>query len=97
MTGAAGPVTVGPDGTHWRRVGYCSGCGECCLGDPFNGERGEAVVEGYCPLARAADGAIRCSGYGRDRYYLSGCNVFPQFPSQIADKPSCTYSFERAE
>jgi len=29
-----------------------------------------------------------------DPYYLSGCNVWPDNPDQIADKPGCSYTFE---
>jgi hypothetical protein len=92
---AESPITVGPDGSKWIREGECSGCGQCCLGDPFNGSEGPAEVDGYCPLARLAGDKIRCAGYGVHPYYLRGCNVFPQFPEQIADKPLCTYTFQR--
>ena len=61
--------------------------------DPFNGEEGAPLVAGYCPLYRLSDQG-HCAGYGWHSYYLGGCNVWPDHPEQIADKPGCTYSFE---
>lgn len=63
------------------------------MGDPFNGGEGEPAVEGFCPLFRwREDGSGHCSDREHP-YYLNGCDSFPSHPSQIADKPSCTYSF----
>lgn len=61
--------------------------------------------QGWCPLLRfhegASEGDTTCVGHtgvvapgNEDPYYMSGCNVWPQDPVQIADKPSCTYTFE---
>jgi hypothetical protein len=77
----------------WVRSGECCHCGECCKGDPFNGEQGAPAVAGYCPLYQLSEHG-HCAGYGKHPYYLSGCNVWPDRPELIADKPSCTYSFE---
>jgi hypothetical protein len=82
------------DGT-FARTGECCRCGECCVDDPFEGELGEATVHGMCPLYRLLDDG---KGHCSDRvhpYYLNGCNVFPTHPGQIADKPGCSYSFEK--
>jgi len=82
-------------GEVWERSGECNRCGECCVGDPFNGTLGPAEVPGYCPLFRWLEpGRGHCSDR-QHSYYLSGCNTFPSHPSQIADKPSCSYSFRR--
>lgn len=81
----------------WIRSGECCRCGECCSGDPFNGEEGPAVVPEACPLYRIIGGHGHCSGYGVHPYYLNGCNVWPSHPNQIMDKPSCTYRFEWRE
>jgi len=78
----------------WIRHGECTRCGQCCVGDPFNGEEGAASVAGYCPLYRLLDGRGHCSGHGQHPYYLGGCNRWPDRPELIADKPSCTYTFE---
>jgi hypothetical protein len=72
------------------RSGECNRCGDCCKGNPFTGEPG-----GYCPLfAWASEGVGHCTDR-RHRYYLSGCNVWPTHPDQIADKPNCSYTFAR--
>lgn len=84
------------DGRTWRRTGECNRCGECCRsGDPFNGQLGPAPVEGACPLfsLTVADGLPGCTDREHS-YYLAGCNVFPQFPDQVAAYPSCSYEFE---
>lgn len=81
----------------WVRSGECCRCGECCRGDPFNGENGPPLVEGYCPLYRQDSEQGHCTGYGTHPYYLGGCKVWPQHPGQIADKPSCTYRFDWVE
>jgi hypothetical protein len=78
-------------------LGECCRCGDCCKGDPFNGELGAAAVAGYCPLYRVSADGGHCIGYGVHSYYLGGCNVWPQRPEQIADKPNCTYRFEWAD
>lgn len=80
----------------WVRSGECCRCGDCCKGDPFNGQR-PVTIKGYCPLFRWRDGKAYCTGYGEHPYYLGGCNVWPQHPAQIADKPHCTYRFEWAD
>lgn len=80
---------VQPDGSVWERSGDCCRCGECCKGDPFGGDHD------YCPLFRwLEDGRGACVDREHP-YYLNGCNVFPTRPEQIADKPSCSYIFER--
>lgn len=79
--------------TIYERSGYCCRCGECCVGDPFDGEEGEPAVEGYCPLFRMQGLLGSCSNREHP-YYLSGCNVWPSHPNQIEDKPSCTYKFK---
>lgn len=81
------------DGT-FVRTGECCRCGECCVGDPFEGKEGEPVVSGFCPLYRLLEGRGHCSDREHP-YYLMGCNVFPTHPGQIADKPGCSYTFER--
>lgn len=99
----------------WVRSGYCCRCGDCCVGDPFEGDldaphRSELMkriprVAGYCPLYEIRDEGFEykgfCAGHigaappgKEDSYYMSGCNVWPDNPSQIADKPRCTYKFE---
>lgn len=86
------PVQLYTDskGTTWKRTGYCCKCGECCRGNPFTGEE-----HGYCPLLKALeDGTFNCTDR-QHPYYLQGCNVWPQRPEQITDKPKCTYKFER--
>lgn len=86
---------VQADGTVWERSGECCRCGECCKGDPFNGELGEAPVCDYCPLFRwLQDGRGSCSDR-KHPYYLSGCVDYPTRPEQITDKPSCSYTFAR--
>lgn len=79
------------DGSVLIRSGYCSGCGECCAGDPFNGQEGVAKIVGACPLL----GLHGCTNKDH-RYYKNACTLFPQHPSQIIDKPSCTYTFREA-
>jgi hypothetical protein len=61
-------------------------------------------ASGYCPLFEwhigDPNGDGFCIGHeppNQDRYYLSGCNVWPTDPVQIADKPKCTYSFSWVE
>lgn len=86
-------------GRVWRRSGDCNRCGECCSGDPFNGELGTNVIDGIvsCPILRKqGDGTSTCSDRGHP-YYLNGCNVFPQFPEQVANYPSCSYVFTLVE
>lgn len=81
-------IFAGEDGTYIR-VGECNRCGACCRGNPFDPEDGSE----YCPLFRWLDEGV---GHCDDRnhpYYLSGCNLFPSRPSQIEDKPNCSYEF----
>jgi len=59
-------------------------------GNPFTGE------PGWCPLLRMDDGIASCVDR-QHPYYLNGCNVWPTHPEQIADKPSCSYKFERID
>ena len=82
----------GPNG-KFIRSGTCCRCGECCFGDPFEGERGIPEIEGACFLLTFANGKFSCKDR-QDPYYLKGCNEFPSHPGQIADKPSCSYRFE---
>jgi len=86
----------------WKRSGYCCRCGDCCIGDPFNGEEGLPAIEGRCPLFRfhhTPDGNEEglCIGHeppNQHPYYLNGCNVWPSDPRHIAHLPRCTYKFE---
>jgi len=56
---------------------------------------GEPKVKGGCALlALLPDGRFACTDRANP-YYLSGCNVWPTHPGQIADKPGCSYTFER--
>lgn len=50
-----------------------------------------------CPLYRLklADGQPGCAGHGTDPFYLAGCVDWPSKPEHIADKPLCTFRFER--
>lgn len=58
-------------------------------------------VAGYCPLfSWISPGQGHCSGHigvappgQEDPYYMAGCSAWPQSPSEIEDKPSCTYKF----
>jgi hypothetical protein len=82
------------DGT-FVRTGECCRCGQCCWGDPFNGEMGVPEIAGACPLLTLElDGRYAC-GDRQNTYYLNGCNVWPTHPGQIADKPGCSYRFEK--
>jgi len=83
-----------PDGT-FVRTGECCRCGECCWGDPFVGSLGKPELPGGCALLTLLpDGLYACKDR-QNPYYLNGCNVFPSHPGQIADKPSCSYKFEK--
>lgn len=75
------PVITSYDGVRYLRTGFCSRCGACCDGpEP-------------CPqLSYDAAGLAVCAGYRTSPTSLAGCNVYPQGPRQIADKP-CTYRF----
>lgn len=77
----------------WQRTGECNRCGDCCKGNPFDNSDNNDV---YCPLLQLVAGVFTCTDR-QHPYYLQGCNVFPQHPSQIADKPNCSYSFEWVE
>ena len=87
----------GPNGV-FIRTGECNRCGECCAtGDPFEGAMGAPEIPGACPLLTLQfDGFHACKDR-RHPYYLQGCNVWPTHPGQIADKPSCSYKFERVD
>lgn len=77
----------------WVRSGECCRCGECCkTGDPFDGQMGEPLIEGACPLLSLFNGRYACTDR-RNGYYLNGCNIWPTHPDQIADKPGCSYTF----
>ena len=52
------------------------------------------MITGACPLLALRGGVYACTDR-RHPYYLNGCNVFPTHPGQIADKPGCSYRFER--
>jgi hypothetical protein len=82
---------------EWRRTGYCCRCGDCCKGNPFTGS-----PEGYCPFFAVQWNVERegWQGHCTDRtsantYYTMACAMYPTHPSQIEDKPHCTYRFER--
>lgn len=79
----------------WKRTGTCNGCGECCKsGDPFLGEEGVAE-DGGCPHLVFTGELHRCSVWNAGHPYVAAaCAVFPQFPAQIEDYPSCSFSFE---
>lgn len=81
-------------GETWVRTGECCRCGQCCWGDPFNGEQGGPLIEGACPLLGLFSGRYVCTDR-QHPYYLNGCNVWPTHPAQIADKPGCSYRFEK--
>lgn len=51
--------------------------------------------DGMCPLldVTRADGTRLCKGHGVDRYYLSGCNVWPTIPAHVAAYSRCTYTW----
>lgn len=62
--------------------------------------RRPAPVAGYCPLYEIQGGQGFCAGHvgvvpagQEDPYYMSGCNVWPMTPLEIAGCPSCTYTF----
>lgn len=103
--GRGGQVTEEPpqrtrdmaSGVLWERTGSCCRCGECCKsGDPFNGELGEAAVEGACPLFGWRDGLGHCTDR-TNRYYVHGCASWPSVPKQIREYPGCSYVFARVE
>lgn len=77
---------------EWRRTGYCCRCGDCC--------RDSESPTGYCSLFvlhwdQAREGFQgHCADRSSDTF-TAGCDVWPQHPAQIADKPHCTYRFER--
>ena len=50
-----------------------------------------AAPSGYCGHCAGHSG-VAPSGQ-EEPYYLAGCNVWPTDPTQIADKPACTYTF----
>ena len=91
----------------WVRSGECCRCGQCCVGtppwessDPNDPMLKPPKVEGMCPLYElhvgASEGEGFCIGHeppNQHGYYLSGCNVWPNDPEQIADKPGCSYTF----
>jgi hypothetical protein len=88
----------------WIRSGYCCRCGECCKGVPPALADRPSEVEGHCPLFTrsqpSSDGPGFCRGHTgavpagqEDPYYLAGCIHWPQHPDNIADCPSCTYTF----
>jgi hypothetical protein len=81
----------------WIREGECNRCGDCCKGDPGRDDMARpGAVEGYCPLFAFVDGLATCNG--RDHaYYLAGCNVWPNDPGQLTDKPNCSYTFRWEE
>ena len=76
----------------WIRSGECNRCGECCVGDPFNGEEGPASVPGFCPFYRIVDGIGACCDR-TNAYYLAACRDYPTDPQQISECPSCSYTF----
>lgn len=80
-------------GAVWRRTGACCGCGACCKGDPYNGERGASPVEGMCVMFASGVGCTDKSA--ANPYYGNACAQWPTHPHQVADKPECTYRFER--
>jgi len=67
--------------------------------------RRSAPVAGYCPLYELRELGFEhngfCAGHtgavpagAEDPYYLAGCNVWPDHPDQIIDKPHCTFKFD---
>lgn len=82
------------DGT-FVRTGECCRCGQCCWGDPFGGAMGKPALTGACPLLALLPGGRFACTDRHNPYYLNGCNVWPTHPGQIADKPGCSYRFER--
>lgn len=93
-----GPVFVGSDGIVRRRVGSCNWCGDCCVGDPFNGALGEASEPGMCPaLKRLPDGTRVCSLHGTDNeYWNSACKHWPSKPEHVNQEHlhRCSFTFE---
>jgi hypothetical protein len=85
-------VADDPSGVYVR-TGECCRCGECCYGDPFNGDLGPPEIADACPLLALHAGVYTCTDR-QNTYYLSGCNVWPTHPAQIADKPGCSFRFE---
>jgi hypothetical protein len=83
----------------FAREGDCSRCGACCWGDlpeggPLDDVRHTATIEGACPLLRCDEhDGFYCAGWGWHPYYLAGCNVWPQHPSNVSDRPGCAYTF----
>jgi hypothetical protein len=62
--------------------------------------RREPPVKGMCPLYELHVGAPEGDGFcigheppNQHPYYLTGCNVWPQHPDNIANCPSCSYTF----
>lgn len=78
------------------RRGDCGRCGLCCIDTAADTEKAMGlvtVVPGYCVYFRwLPDGKGDCVGR-ETAFYKLGCNVFPQHPGQIADKPECTFEF----
>jgi uncharacterized cysteine cluster protein YcgN (CxxCxxCC family) len=104
VRGIADALHTDASGVTWRRVGECSGCGECCLGDDpsiknpmfTDAERTGGTVAGHCPLLRRDGDRFRCAGYGHHAFYLNGCVSFPSRPEDMVLVPSCSYRWERA-
>lgn len=93
-----GPVFTDSEGKRWRRLGSCNWCGDCCVGDPFDGAMGPASEPGMCPaLKRMSDGTRICSLHGTDNaYWNSACKHWPTKPGHVTQEhlPRCSLKFE---
>jgi hypothetical protein len=97
----------------WVRSGECNRCGECCLtGDPFGGIFPPGAVHTACPLfyySTNANGAtigtcsVRTGEISKsvheyvNNYTTIACDYWPFAPEQIANYPSCSYTFTWVE
>lgn len=92
------------DGSRWRRTGYCSQCGDCCVDDDDgffemdadNNSPGiMSVVHGKCAYFRWDDnGKAVCTGR-TTRYYNKACAFMPSKIEHVQQWPNCTYKFEK--
>jgi hypothetical protein len=77
----------------WVRHGECNRCGDCCKGDLQTEDMPQRQVDGYCALFKWTADGLGCCTDRTHRIYSSGCNIWPDEPALIADKPNCSYSF----
>jgi len=91
---------------QWRREGECSRCGDCCVGDPFDGARGEPHFPGMCPeLVPGPDATRVCRVHGSkgddvaSRYWRMACALWPTKPIHVARErlQRCTISVVAAK